>query len=65
MNEIIQSEELKERLFHVHLKDCNARKENVISGEGKVNFESIFKNLYEGLLCRSCKWSTSCRRIEV
>lgn len=48
MNDIIQSEELKERLFHVHLKDCNERKENVIPGEGKVNFESFFKDLYDG-----------------
>lgn len=48
VNDIIQSEELKERLFHVHLKDCNERKENVIPGEGKVNFESFFKDLYDG-----------------
>ena len=45
--DIIGCRELRERLFHVHLKDRNSAKENVIPGSGNVNFSAFLKKLYE------------------
>ena len=34
---------LKKYICHIHLKDKNWKKENVVIGNGSVNFTSIFK----------------------
>ncbi len=45
-NDIIRNENLRNRIFHVHLKDRNEQGENVILGNGRVNFESVLRDLY-------------------
>jgi len=36
---------LKSKIAHVHLKDKNYKGQNVVIGQGKVNFDLIFKSL--------------------
>ena len=36
---------LKKKIIHIHLKDKNFLGKNVIMGNGRVNFTSIFKSL--------------------
>lgn len=46
VNDILRSEDLRKRLFHIHLKDRNEAGENVVPGMGKVDFLLIFEDLY-------------------
>lgn len=54
VNDILRDKRLRKRIFHIHLKDRNEHGMNVVPGNGKVNFLSIFEDLYridyDGLL---------------
>lgn len=45
--DIILCEKLRDRIFHIHIKDRNEQGENVVLGHGKVDFVSVLKALYE------------------